>query len=108
MQRTMGLQGIFWGLLSIGVGLGVGLFAKRISWVLGTVLQAALSGVLFVIAYVALAGFLFPLDDADRIVPASAGNRALWSIAALTILGLSLGLARQRRKTSSPTIAPAE
>jgi MFS family permease len=98
LQRTMALQGIFWGLVAGGVGLGLGLFAKRFRLVLGTVVQAIMSMVLFVIVYVGLAGILFPIDDADRIVPASSGNRALWCIAALTVLGLFLGLARQRRK----------
>jgi hypothetical protein len=101
MQRTMAMQACFWGLVALGVGLGLGLFAQRFRLVLGTVLQAVMSMVLFVIVYVGLAGVLFPIDDADRIVPDSSGNRALWCIAAMTILGLCLGLARQRRKASS-------
>jgi len=105
MQRTMAMQGIFWVLVAVGVGLGLGLFTKRFRWVLGTVLQAVMSMVAFALAYVMLAGFLFPVDDADRIVPASSGNRALWCLAAMTMLGLSLGLARQRRKASSAKAA---
>jgi len=101
MQHTMAMQGIFWVLLAVGVGLGLGLFAKRFRWVLGTVLQAVMSMVAFAAAYVMLAGFLFPIDDANRIVPASSGNRALWCLAAMTMLGLFLGLSRQRRKASS-------
>ncbi len=98
MQRTMALQGIFWGLVAVGVGFGLGLFTRRFGLVLATVLQAAMSMVVFVLVYVVLAGILFPIDDADRIVPASSGNRALWCIVAMTVLGLFLGLARQRRK----------
>ncbi len=101
MYRTMAMQGIFWGLVAVGVGLGIGLFAKRFQLVLGTAAQAMMSVVLFVLVYVVLAGILFPIDDAERIVPASSGNRALWCIAALTVLGLFLGLARQRQKLQS-------
>ena len=101
MQHTMALQGIFWVLVAVGVGLGLGLFTKRFRWVLGTVLQAVMSMVAFALVYVMLAGFLFPVDDADRIVPASSGNRALWCLAAMSMLGLFLGLARQRRTASS-------
>ncbi len=98
MVRTMAMQGIFWGLVAAGVGLGLGLFAKRFPLVLGTAAQAMMSVVLFVLVYVVLAGILFPIDDAERIVPASSGNRALWCIAGLAVLGLFLGLARQRQK----------
>ncbi len=106
MQHTMAMQGIFWGLLAAGLGLGLGSFAKRFRWVLGTVLQAVMSMVAFAAAYVMLAGFLFPIDDANRIVPASSGNRALWCLGAMTMLGLFLGLARQRRKaTHSGSVA---
>lgn len=107
MQRTMALQGIFWGLVAVGVGLGLGLFAKRSALVLGTLLQALMSMVLFVLVYVMLAGVLFPIDDADRIVPASSGNRALWCLAALAILGLFLGLARRRKKVARANPAAA-
>ena len=106
MQRTMAMQGIFWVLVAVGVGLALGLFAGRFRWVLGTVLQAVMSMVVFALGYVMLAGFLFPLDNADEIVPASSGNRALWCLAAMAILGLFLGLARQRRKASSAPSAP--
>lgn len=105
MQHTMAMQGIFWVLLAVGVGLGLGLFAKRFPLVLGTVLQAVMSMVAFALAYVMVAGYLFPIDDANRLVPASSGNRALWCLAALTMLGLFLGLARPRRKT--PSSGPA-
>lgn len=107
MQRTMAMQGIFWGLVAVGVGLGLGLFAQRFSLVLGTVLQVVMSMALFVIVYVVLAGVLFPIDDAERLVPDSSGNRALWCFAAMTLLGLFLGLARRRRKAlrSSPMAA---
>ncbi|HPM79246.1 MAG TPA: PmoA family protein [Candidatus Anammoximicrobium sp.] len=106
MQRTMAMQGIFWVLVAVGVGLGLGLFAGRFRWMLGTVLQAVMSMVVFALGYVMLAGFLFPIDNADQIVPASSGNRALWCLAAMAILGLFLGLARQRRKASSVPSAP--
>lgn len=107
MQRTMAMQGIFWVLVAMGVGLGLALFAGRLRWALGTVLQAVMSMVAFALGYVMLAGFLFPIDDADRIIPASSGNLALWCIAAMTVLGLFLGLARQRPKSSTPAPAAA-
>jgi hypothetical protein len=37
------------------------------------------------------ASFLFPLDDVERIVPASGGNTCLWSLGVSGVLGLFLG-----------------
>ncbi len=107
MQRTMATQGIFWMLVAAGVGLGLGLFTGRFGLLVGTVLQAVMSMAAFAPAYVMLAGFLFPIDDADRLVPASSGNLALWCLAAMGLLGLFLGLARRRRRTSSTPPAAA-
>jgi hypothetical protein len=98
MVRTLATQGIFWSILAAGVGLSLGLSTGRAGHALGTVLQVVLGAVMFGLVYVPLAGYVFPTDNAERIVPTSMANRAVWVIAALAIFGLLLGLSRQRRK----------
>jgi hypothetical protein len=97
MQRTIAAQGVFWVVLAAGVGIGAGLFARRFLLLAATALQAIMSMVLFVLLYVPLAGYLFPLDDAERIVPASIAHRGVWVVPALALIGLFLGLARRRQ-----------
>ena len=98
MTRTFGTQGIFWLLMASGIGLGVALFAGRVSLVMGAFLQTVLAAVLFVIIYVPLAGLVFPTDDAERTIPYSSGNMAVWAIGAFGLMALMLGMSRLRAK----------
>jgi len=101
MTRTLATQWIFWSMVAAGLGLSLGISTRRVSQTLGTALQLVFGAVIVGLLYVPLAGYIFPTDDAERIVPMSTGNRALWAIPALAILGLLLGLARQRRKPAA-------
>ncbi len=103
VTRAIGTQGIFWLLMASGVGLGVALFAGRASLVVGTVLQAILAAVLFVIIYVPVAAILFPTDNSERTVPDSSGNIAVWAIGAFGLMGLMLGMSRVRAKKATAT-----
>ena len=101
MTRTFGTQGIFWLLTASGIGLGVALFAGRVSLVLGVLLQTFLASVLFVIIYVPLAALLFATDNAERMIPFSSGNMAVWAIGAFGLMGLMIGLSRLRAKKAT-------
>lgn len=98
MTREIGIQGIFWLAIAAGVGLGVALYARRVSLALGVLLQTILGAVLFVIVYVPLAGLVFPTDSGERTVPYFTSNSAVWALLAFGIMGLMLGLARSRPK----------
>jgi hypothetical protein len=97
MVRVAATQVIFWAIAAGGVGIGLGLLAPCIAAAVAAPLRAMLGALLFVAAYLPLASLLFPLDDAERIVPSSTGNVALWSVAALGLMGLMLGSGLARR-----------
>lgn len=98
MKRELGIQGIFWLPMAAGVGLGIALYAGRVGLGLGALVQTILGAVLFVIVYVPLAGLAFPTDYAESAIPYSSMNVAVWTVLALGLMGLMLGLARPRQK----------
>lgn len=98
MKREMGIQGIFWLAIAAGVGLGVGLHAKRPAPIAMALIQSLLGAVLFVIVYVASAALLFPTDSGERTVPYMSPNVAFWAILGFGLMGVMLGLARPAKK----------
>lgn len=104
MTRELCLQGILWLAIATGIGVGMGIYARRTSLLLGTLLQTILGAVLFVIIYVPLAGVLFPTDYAESTVPESSANIAVWAALALGLMGLMLGMARgASKKPATPS-----
>jgi hypothetical protein len=101
MKRELGIQGIFWLPMAAGVGLGIALYAGRVSAGLAALVQTVLGAVLFVIIYVPLAGLAFPTDYAESAIPYSSVNTAVWSVLAFGLMGLMLGLARARQKKAA-------
>lgn len=105
MTREIGIQAIFWIAMATGVGLGVALYARRVSLVLGALAQTILGAALFVIVYVPLAGLVFPTDSGERTIPYFSANTAVWALLAFGIMGLMLGLARVRQKKTTESSA---
>ncbi len=98
MTAAVGFQAVFWTFLGAGTGAGVGLFSGSASRFFGLWGQGMLAGALFGLVYAAGAAWAFPVDDAERLVPASLANRAVWSVAGIAVIGLLLGTASHRRR----------
>ncbi len=97
MTATLGCHVVFWAMLGGGLGtaLGVGQGAKQ--RLPGLLVQGLLAGGVFALLYTPLAAYVFPVDEAERLVPASMANRAVWSVLGLTLLGVVLGSVSERR-----------
>jgi hypothetical protein len=100
LTRAVIVQGVFWGIIGAAVGVGLAAFARSAKGGAFVILQAVLGGLLFVVVYVPLTMFLFPLDDSECVVPYTLGNQACWSLLACTALGAIIGLAAKRKSTS--------
>ena len=98
MTVAVVFQAAFWAILGAGTGAGVGLFSGSASRFLGLLSQGLLAGAVFGLVYAAGAACAFPVDDAERLVPASLANRAVWSVAGTAVIGLLLGTASHRRR----------
>lgn len=96
MTAAVVFQAVFWALLGGGAGAGAGCFAGSGSRFLGLLLQGVLVGAVFGLVYASVAAFAFPVDNAERLVPTSLANRAIWAMAGLGLLGLLLGSAAER------------
>jgi hypothetical protein len=97
MARIVGVHTAYWSILGMGTGMGLALFADGFRHAAALVCQGLLAGVLTALVYVPIAGTLFPVDDAERLVPESAINCGVWSILGLAILAVLMGTALHRR-----------
>jgi hypothetical protein len=97
MTVAVVLQIVFWALLGGGVGAGTGLVVAPRRHLLGILCQGVLIGAIFGLIYAPLVALAFPVDDAERLVPESLANRAVWSVVGMSVLGLLLGTAVKRR-----------
>jgi hypothetical protein len=98
MTAVVVFQGAFWAILGAGTGLGVGSFSGSAGRLFGLLGQGLLVGAVFGLVYAAGAAYVFPIDDAERLVPASLANRAVWAVAGTGLIGLLLGTASDRRR----------
>jgi hypothetical protein len=65
--------------------------------------HAIVGGLLFGMLYVPVSALTFAKDDADRLLPPSPANLALWSVLGLTTLGLMLGSADRGKAGGAPS-----
>jgi hypothetical protein len=99
-------QIVFWALLGGGVGAAAGIAAARRDRVLGLAIQGVLAGAVFGLIYAPVAAFVFAVDDAERLVPASLANRTVWAVLGMSVVGLLLGsVSRRRRHTQTEPAA---
>jgi hypothetical protein len=95
--RTMLVHACYWAVLGGAVGMRLALPSRGLRDGSRLVCQGISAGVLTALIYVPFAGSVFPLDDAERLLPASPLNRGFWVIAGMLILGALLGTASGRR-----------
>lgn len=101
MTAAVVFQAAFWAILGAGAGVGVGLFSGSASRLFGLLGQGLLAGAVFGLIYASMSAFAFPVDDAERLVPASLANRAVWVVVGTTAIGMLLGTASKRRRRGS-------
>jgi len=98
MTAAVIFQAVFWAVLGAGTGLGMGWFSGSASRLGGLLCQGLLAGAVFGLLYAAGAAYAFPVDDAERLVPASPINRIVWAAIGPGLIGLLLGTASDRRR----------
>jgi hypothetical protein len=91
-------QTAFWAILGAGLGAGTGLFAGSPGRFCVLLCQGLVAGAAFGLADATIAGFAFPVDDAEQLVPVSLVNRGIWSVVGISWLGLLLGASSRRRR----------
>jgi hypothetical protein len=98
MTAAVVVQAAFWGILGAGAGVGVGMFSGSVGGFFRLVFQGVLAGAIFGLVYGVAAAFVFPMDDAERLLPASLANRAAWAVVGTAVLGLLLGTSSKQRR----------
>jgi hypothetical protein len=97
------IQTVFWAILGAGAGAGTGLFSGSLPRFAGLMGQGLVAGALFGLLYAVAAACAFPVDDAERLIPASPANRAVWTVVGIAVVGLLLGASSSRRRHRKAT-----
>lgn len=102
MVKTMAVHGIGWGIVGLGIGLGLALPTGRARVFFRAPFAALIGGMISALVYGFVVALLFKTAQTDLMVPRGTWNRLAWFLVTAGLMGLVVGGLGKSPKATLP------